>query len=70
MYGKDIYQILRLKYYKKLNKCWTDDVDGDCIKINLYRNTESSKVLLKYGEEISEKKSTFKFIDYIFIWKS
>ena len=25
----------------------TDDVDGDCIRFNLYRNTESSIVLLK-----------------------
>ena len=41
----DIYQILRLNYYKKLKEWWTDDVDGDCISFNLYRDTESSIVL-------------------------
>ena len=46
MSEKDIYQILRLKHYKKLKECWTDDVDGDCIGFKLYRNTESSIVLL------------------------
>ena len=43
----EIYQILRLNYYKKLKEWWTDDVDGDCISFNLYRYTESSIVLLK-----------------------
>ena len=43
----DIYQILRLNYYKKLKEWWTDDVDGDCISFNLYRDTESSIVLSK-----------------------
>ena len=43
----DIYQILRLNYHKKLKEWWTDNVDGDCISFNLYRNTESSIVLLK-----------------------
>ena len=43
----EIYQILRLNYYKKLKEWWTDDVDGDCISSNLYRNTENSIVLLK-----------------------
>ena len=43
----NIYQILRLNYYKKEKEWWTDDVDGDCINFNLYRNTESSIVLLK-----------------------
>ena len=33
----DIYQILRLNYYKKLKEWWTDDVDRDCIRFNLYR---------------------------------
>ena len=42
-----IYQILKLNYYKKLQEWWTDEVDGDCISFNLYRNTESSIVLLK-----------------------
>ena len=41
------YEILRLKYYKKLKEWWTDNVDGDCISFNLYRNTESSIILLK-----------------------
>ena len=43
----NIYQILKLNYYKKLQEWWTDEVDGDCITFNLYRNTESSIVLLK-----------------------
>ena len=43
----NIYQILRLKYYQKRNEWWTDDVDGNCISFNLYRNTETSIILLK-----------------------
>ena len=35
----NIYQILKLNYYKKLQEWSTDEVDGDCI--------ESSIVLLK-----------------------
>ena len=35
----NIYQILRLNYYKKQKGWWTDDVDGDCFSFNLYRNT-------------------------------
>ena len=42
-----IYQILMLNYYKNQKEWWTDDVDGDCISFNLYRNTESSIILLK-----------------------
>ena len=42
-----IYQILRLNYYKKQKEWWTDDVDGDCISFNLYRNTETSIILLR-----------------------
>ena len=41
------YQILKLNYYKKLQEWLTDEVDGDCISFNLYRNTESSIVLLE-----------------------
>ena len=63
----DIYQILKLNYYKKLHEWWTDEVDGDCISFNLYRNTESSRVLLKDGEEITKKKSTVRFINNVFI---
>ena len=43
----DIYQISRLNYYNKLKEWWTDDVDGDFINFNSYRNTESSISLLK-----------------------
>ena len=43
----DFYQILGLNDYKKLKKWWTDYVDGDCISFNLYRNTESSIILLE-----------------------
>ena len=35
----DIHHILKLNYYKKLQEWWADDVDGDCISFNLYRNT-------------------------------
>ena len=31
----EIHQILKLKYYTKLQEWWTDDVDGDCISFNL-----------------------------------
>ena len=41
----NVYQILKLNYYKKQQEWWTDEVDGDCISFNLYRNTESSIVL-------------------------
>ena len=43
----NIHQNLKLNYYKKLQEWWADEVDGDCISFNLYRNTESSIVLLK-----------------------
>ena len=33
----DIYQILRLNYYKKLKEWWADDVDGGCVSFNLYK---------------------------------
>ena len=47
MSEKNIYQILRLIYYRKQKKWWTDDVDGDCFIFNLYKTTESSIILLK-----------------------
>ena len=47
MSEKNIYQILRLKYYKKQEEWWTDDFDGDCFSFHLYRTTESSIILLK-----------------------
>ena len=43
----DIHQILRFNDKKKQQDWWTEDVDGDCIKFNLYRNPEKSIVLLK-----------------------
>ena len=43
----EIHQILKLNCYKNLQERCTDDVDGDCISFNLYRNTKSSIVLLK-----------------------
>ena len=43
----DIHQTLKLNYYTKLQEWQTDDVDGDLISFNLYRNTEFSKLLLK-----------------------
>ena len=62
----NIYQILKLNYYKKLQEWWTDEVDGDCISFILYRNTESSIVLLQ-KEEFTKKKSTVRFINNVFI---
>ena len=43
----EINQNLKFKYYKKLHEWCPNDADGDCISLNLYRNTESSIVLLK-----------------------
>ena len=64
----NIYQILKLNYYKKLQEWWTDEVEGDCISFNLYRNTESSVVLLKRwrGDGETKKKSTVRFINNVF----
>ena len=42
-----IYQILKFNYYKKIQECRTNDVDGDFISFNLHRNTEKSIILLK-----------------------
>ena len=50
------YQILSLNYYKNLKKWWKDDVDGDCISFNLYRNTEKSIILFKRWRGDYEKK--------------
>ena len=47
----DIHQFLRLNYYEKLQEWWTDDEDGECFSINLYRNTENSIVLSKRWRE-------------------
>ena len=66
----DIHQILRLNHYKKLQDWCSEDVDGDYISPNLYRNTESSIVLLERwrgGEQISEKESTAKLINNVFL---
>ena len=43
----EIHQLLKFNYYTKLQEWWTDDVDGGCTSFNLYRNTESSKILLR-----------------------
>ena len=43
----NVYQILRLNYYKKLQEWWAEDVDGDCISFNLYRRTENLIILLR-----------------------
>ena len=51
----NIYQILKLNYYKKLQEWWTDDVDEDCISFNLYRNTEISIILIKRWREDYKK---------------
>ena len=55
MFEMNIYQILRLNYYKKQKEWWTDDVDGDCISFNLYRNTESLIILLKRWRGVFRK---------------
>ena len=56
MFEMEIHQNLRLNYYKKLQEWWTEDVDGECISFNLYRNTGSSIVLLKRCRGVFEKK--------------
>ena len=43
----NVYQILRLNYYKKQKEWQTDDIDGDCNRFNLYKITETSLILLK-----------------------
>ena len=63
----NIYQILKLNYYKKLQEWWTDEVDGDCISFILYRNTESSLVLLKRWRGDYKKKNLVRFINNVFI---
>ena len=50
-----IHQIFKLNYYKKLQDWWTDDVNGDCISFNFYRNTESSMIFLKRWREDKKK---------------
>ena len=49
----NLYQILQLNYYKKLQEWWTDEVDGGCISFNLYRNTECSIVLRRVLSNLS-----------------
>ena len=63
----NIYRILRLNYYKKQKVWWTDDVDGDCIGFNLYRNRESSIILLEIWRGDFRKKSTARFINNVFV---
>ena len=59
----NIYQILKLNYYKKLQEWWTDEVDGDRISFFLFRNTESSIVLLQRwrGDYLSDLSTMFLF---------
>ena len=52
----NIYQILKLNHYKKLQEWWTDQVDGDCISFNLYRNTENSIVLVKNWRGVKKRR--------------
>ena len=47
----------------------SEDVDGDCISLNLYRKTKSSKFFLerwRCGEEISEQENTAKLTNSVF----
>ena len=37
---KDIHQILKLNYCEKLQKWWSEDVDGDCISSNFFEETQ------------------------------
>ena len=46
----------KMNYYKKVQKRMKDDVDGDCISFNLYRNTESSMNVLKKMERRFQKR--------------
>ena len=63
----DLHQIFKLNYYEKLQDCWTDDVNGDCISFNFYRNPESSMIFLKKMERRLQKNSTARFINDVFI---
>ena len=48
----NIYQILKLNYYKKLQEWWTDEVDGDCISFICLETQKVQKFCYKDGEEI------------------
>ena len=63
----DLHQIFKLNYYEKLQDWWTDDVNGDCISFNFYRNPESSMIFLKKMERRLQKNSTARFINDVFI---
>ena len=43
----DQLSYFKIELLQKLQEWWTEDVDGDCISFNLYRNSENSIVLLK-----------------------
>ena len=47
MFEMDIQKIFKMKYCKKLQEWWKDDLDRDCLSFNLCRNTESSIILTK-----------------------
>ena len=50
-----LHQIFKLNYYEKLQDWWTDDVNGDCISFNFFRNPESSMIFLKSWREDYKK---------------
>ena len=65
----NFYQILKLNYYKKLQEWWTHEVDGDCISFNLYRDTESSIVLLKRWRGDYKKRRVLSDISTMFLFR-
>ena len=52
----DLHQIFKMNYYIKLQDWWTDDVNGDCISFNFYRNTENSMIFFKKDRKEVTKK--------------
>ena len=63
----DNRQILKLNYYKKLRERRTEDVDGGCISLNLYRNTEILTVSLKRWRGDFRKKNAAKLVSNVFV---
>ena len=60
-------QNLSFNYYRKLKEWWTDEADRDCTSFNLYRNTESSTILLHRWRGDFRKEKYFQIYCIIFI---
>ena len=58
----EICQILSLNYYRKLKEWWTDEADRDVLVLTCIETQNLQQFCYTDGEEISEKKSTSRFI--------